>query len=409
MVATLTRILGPHNLQLAEDAVQEALIKALRHWSYHGAPENPAGWIIRVARNQALDILRREATWRSKQTELALLADRQLDDPETALESLTDELLDDQLRLMFICCHAAISPPARVALTLKTLAGFGVPEIARAFLTSEATIAQRLVRAKRTIRERGIPFAVPEADDFPVRLDSVLSVLYLLFNEGYTAHSGADLVRRDLCEEAIRLTSILAGRPVGDHPKVHALLALMLLQASRLPARSDVEGDLLLLGDQDRTLWDRGLIAAGLRELVRSAMGDERSEYHLQAAIAAQHAIAPDLERTNWQVILDQYTDLVRLTSSPVAALNRVVALSMVHGPETALAALEQVRCLKGTDSYYLLHATAGEFHRRAGNIARARECYQHALALTVNDAERRFLARRLGECDDTTGVPADE
>jgi RNA polymerase sigma factor (sigma-70 family) len=394
VVATLTRILGPQHLQLAEDAVQEALIKALRHWSYRGVPENPAGWIMRAARNQAIDILRRESTLRAKQPDILLLQ-QMLPDCDD-LNIVEDDLRDDQLRLMFTCCHPILPAESQVALTLKTLAGFGVPEIARAFLTSEAAIAQRLVRAKRTIRECSLPYEVPDGSDLEPRLEPVLSVLYLLFNEGYTAHQGADLVRQDLCAEAIRLTSILASRPVGDQPRVHALLALMLLQASRLPARADAAGDLLLLEQQDRSLWDRRLIALGLHELDRAAAGDRMSAFHLQAGIAAEHAVAPDYSGTNWPRILQYYTDLVALTGSPVSMLNRAVALAMVEGPEQGLAALRDLDGMPNMERYYLLHATTGELHRRAGHLQKARGCYELALRLTGNDSERRFLQYRL-------------
>ena len=399
VVATLTRILGPQHLQLAEDAVQEALIRALRQWAYRGVPDNPAGWIMRVARNQAIDVLRRESNLRSKQADIALLQEALPDDPQQATGMLDDELLDDQLRLMFTCCHPAISPDAQVAVTLKTLAGFGVREIAKAFLTSEPTIAQRIVRAKRVIREQQIPYEVPEGVELILRLRSVLNVLYLLFNEGYTAHQGEDLVRHDLCAEAIRLTSILASRPVGDLPKVHALLALMLLQASRLPARMDGAGDLLLLEQQDRSLWDQRLIAAGLRSLGRSAAGNEVSEYHIQAAIACEHAVALDYASTNWPRILQHYTDLVALSGSPVAMLNRAVAQAMVDGPEAGLREIDQLRERHGMQQYYLLHATVAALQDRAGLATEACLTYERALSLTANDSERRFLQRKRDAC----------
>src|SRR5215203_1725825 len=254
VVSTLTRILGPEHLDLAEDVVQETLIKALKVWPYQGIPDNPAAWIMRVAKNGALDALRRERTLLDKQDEIARLSEYSpVQEDNIDLDGDT-ALWDDQLGMMFMCCHPSLSRPARVALTLKTLGGFGVPEIARAFLAEETTIAQRLVRAKRTLREMRIPFEVPEPERLPERLDSVLEVLYLLFNEGYSAHSGAELVRQDLCAEAIRLTSLLVQHPAGDVPRVHALLALMLMQVSRLPARTDDAGNILLLREQDRSL-----------------------------------------------------------------------------------------------------------------------------------------------------------
>jgi RNA polymerase sigma-70 factor (ECF subfamily) len=403
VVATLTRIFGPQRIDLAEDVIQETLLKALRQWPYRGIPDNPGAWIMRVATNHALDILRRERALRGTQERLAALA--ALDDPATPAEILDCELRDDMLRMMFTCCHPAIGREARVALTLKTLGGFGVPELARAFLTHETTIAQRLVRAKRTIRAQRIPFAVPDAAELPARLDSVLDVLYLLFNEGYSAHAGENLVRYDLCAEAIRLTALLAGHPAGDQPAVHALLALMLLQAARLPARTDAAGDLLLLEEQDRALWDRALIDRGLRELERSAHGDELTEYHLQAGIAACHAVAPSYATTDWRRILADYDQLVLLSASPVVALNRAVALAMVAGPHAGLAALCHVGELPGMAGYHLFHAARAELLRRTGDVPAALEAYRRALDLAATDPERRFLLRNITACEEPRTV----
>jgi RNA polymerase sigma-70 factor (ECF subfamily) len=400
VVATLTRIFGPQQLDLAEDVVQETLLKALRQWPYRGIPDNPSAWIMRVARNHALDILRRERALLGKQEQIAALA--ALTDPTTPAEILDCELRDDMLRMMFICCHPAIGREARVALTLKTLGGFGVPELARAFLTQESTIAQRLVRAKRTIRTQRLPFAVPDTADLPARLGSVLEVLYLLFNEGYSAHAGENLVRHDLCAEAIRLTSLLADHPAGDQPAVHALLALMLLQAARLPGRTNAAGDLLLLEEQDRALWDRALIGRGLQELERSAHGDELTEYHLQAGIAACHAIAPSYAATDWPRILADYDELTALSTSPVAMLNRAVALAMVVGPRAGLDALCRIGELPGMASYHLFHATHAELLRRTGDAASALQSYQRALDHVSTEPERRFLMRKIAECQES-------
>ena len=397
VVSTLTGIFGPQHLQLAEDVVQDTLLKALQQWSHRGVPENPGAWITQVAKNQALDGLRRDASLRQRFERLAQALDRM--DEEAGREAAIDsELYDDQLRMIFTCCHPAISPDARVALTLKTVGGFGVPEIARAFLVSETTIAQRLVRAKRTLRRQHIPFEVPSATELGERLDSVLVVLYGLFTEGYGAHQGDDLIRHELCAEAIRLTSLLSEHPVGDQPRVHALLALMLLQAARLPARTDEQGDLLLLEDQDRTRWDQHMIVAGLGQLARSAQGDEVTSYHLEAGIAAAHAVAPSSAETDWRRILAHYDGLLAMTASPVVALNRAVALAMVHGPRAGLEELGGVQALPGMASYYLLHATSATFHRQIGNAKRAAADYDRALALTANEAERRFLERKRGE-----------
>jgi RNA polymerase sigma-70 factor (ECF subfamily) len=394
VISTLTGIFGPQHLQLVEDVVQETLLKALQQWPYHGVPDNPGAWITQVAKNQALDVLRRDATFRRRQDRLAQALER-MDDRARREEALDSELYDDQLRMIFTCCHPAISPEARVALTLKTLGGFGVPELARAFLVPESTVAQRLVRAKRTLRQQHIPFEVPSAAELGERLDSVLAVLYGLFTEGYGAHQGDDLIRHELCAEAIRLTSILSEHPAGDQPRVHALLALMLLQAARLPARTDEQGDLLLLEDQDRSRWDRNMILAGLQQIAQSARGEEMTAYHLEAGIAAAHAMAPSYAETDWPRILSLYDALLAMTGSPVVALNRIVALTMVHGPRTGLTELAAVEALPGMASYYLLHATSALLHEQLGDAGRAAADYKRALSLATNEAERRFLERK--------------
>lgn len=400
ILATLTRFLGPGRLTLAEDALQETMIRALHQWAYRGAPDNPRAWLLTVAKRRALDILRREQNLHRKHDDITrdVAALREDDPVAEVIEWLDDDLRDDQLKMLFICCHPALSRESRVTLTLKTLGGLGVSEIARAFLTSEATIAQRIVRAKRTIRERQLSFVVPDRHALPDRLDSVLDVLYLLFNEGYSAHQGDDLIRHELCAEAIRITTILADYPIGDVPRVHALLALMQLQASRLPARLDADGDILQLEEQDRTLWDRRLIHAGITELTRSAAGDTVSTYHLQAGIAAIHTAAPDYGSTDWLASLEQYDDLLRIAPSPVIALNRSVAVAMVAGPDAALDALEQVRSLPGMDSYYLFHATVAEMHRRTGHISVAAHHYHRARILAKTAPEQRFLDRKIAE-----------
>ena len=400
LVASLTRVFGAQHLDLVEDVVQETLLKALRQWAYRGIPAHPEGWLFRVARNGALDALRRERTLADKAEILARQLAERLAGPEAALDGddWDDQLRDDQLRLMFGCCHPALSREAQIALTLKTLAGFGVPEIARAFLTTDAAIAQRLVRAKRLIRERSLSFAMPAPDDLPARLDAVLVVLYLLFNEGYAAHSGPTLTRHELCAEAIRLGSILAATPVGDAPRAQALLALLLLQASRLPTRTDEAGALLTLAEQDRGRWDRRLIAAGMRALDRAARGSALSPYHLQAEIAACHAVAPSYAATDWGRILAAYDALVRLDASPVALLNRAVAVAEVAGAAAGLAEVERLRAVATLAAYPLTHATLADLRRRTGDPAGARAAYRAARALATNAAERRFLARRLGE-----------
>jgi len=397
VVSTLTRIFGPQHLQLAEDVVQEALIKALRSWTYHGVPDNPAAWIMQVARNAALDALRRERSLRDRRELLAGELERELSGAIQP-EVLDHGVRDDQLRMIFMCCHPAIAHDAQVALTLKTIGGFTVGEIAGAFLVPERTIAQRLVRVKRSIRRHKLPFVLPEACELEGRLEAVLDVLYGLFSEGYEAHLGEELIRHELIAESIRLTALLAEHPIGDRPKVHALLALMLLEAARLPARTDAGGELLLLEEQDREQWDRAMIGAGMSELERSACGDELTLYHVQAGIAACHACAASYGETPWDRILADYDRLVLLNPSPVVELNRAVALAMVEGAEAGLAEVDRLGAVPVMRSYRLWHATRGELLHRSGNLAGAAAAYRRAAELTANGAERRFLERKVRE-----------
>ena len=318
-----------------------------------------------------------------------------------ALEKLRDDALgDDELAMMFMCCHPSLPHAGRVALTLKTVGGFGVGEIAAAFLAEPDAIAQRLVRAKRQIREQEIAIEIPRSHELGARLDSVLDVLYLLFNEGYAAHGGENLVRADLCGEAIRLAGILARNAATDLPAVHALLALMLLQASRLPARVDEAGDLLLLSEQDRARWDHGLIAEGLDHLERAASGSEVTPYHVEAAIAAVHAVARDEASTDWAGIVRLYDDLRALKPSPVVALNHAIALAMTEGPAAGIAAIEHIQTDPALARYYLLPAALGGLWLKEGNPARAAQHYREALTQPCSAPERRFLEKQLARCE---------
>lgn len=413
MVAVLARSFGPARLDLAEEVVQEALIAALKRWPWAGVPDDPVAWLYRVARNRALDRLRRDSAFRSKEEEIrevlvpgtggaagASLGDSEI--PEGV--RFSGEITDDQLRLIFLCCHPELPRDGRVALTLKTVCGFSVPEIARGFLSRETTVAQRVVRAQRRIRELGLPFEVPAPAELPERLDSVLEVLYLLFNEGYSAHAGDALIRADLCREALRLARHLALRADTGGPVVHALAALLAFQASRLPARVDAAGDLVRLEDQDRSLWDRGLIRCGFAHLERAAEGDEETPYHLEAAIAACHAGAmrdgaPDATATDWPAVLALYDRLLALNPSPVVALNRAVAVSRVEGPEAGLAALDDISRPASVPGDHLFPAIRGDLLHRAGRTSEAREEYRRALTRPCSEPERRFLQRRLVEC----------
>ncbi len=377
-VATLVRLLG--DINLAEEAVQDAFAVAVEKWAT--LPPNPGAWIVTTARNRAVDRLRRESTREARHAEALLLHQR--DEPEEV-----GPVTDDQLRLIFTCCHPALAPDARTALTLRLLGGLEVPEIARAYLVPEATVAQRIVRAKKKIRDAGIPYRVPAAEELPDRLRPVLTVLYLMFNEGYAATSGS-LIRTDLCAEAVRLARELAAL-MPDEPEVLGLLALLLLTEARRPARLGPDGELVLLPDQDRALWNRELIAEG-HDLVRRCLRRNRpGPYQIQAAINAVHTDGP---ATDWAQVLALYDQLHALTPTPVVALNRAVAVAEVHGPALALAALEEVE-LPG---YHLLPATRADILARLGRDREAAAAYDDAIALAGNETERAFLqARRAG------------
>jgi len=397
MVAWLTRIFGAAHLDLAEEVVQDALVKALQQWPYTGVPDNPGGWLFRVARNRALDVLRRTAAFQERAQQIAADLERIADlDPanEHAIE-------DDELRMVFMCCHPALTQDARVALSLKTAGGFSVAEIASAFLTSEATVAQRLVRAKRTLREHRVGLDLPRGEELASRVDSVLEVIYLLFNEGYNAHAGETLVRDDLCGEALRLGRLVALSSQITAPAAHALSALMAFQAARLPARTDANGEMVLLEDQDRSKWDRRLVAMGFAHLERSAQGPDLTAYHVQAAIAAVHAGAATAAGTKWDQILSLYDELMAINPSPVIALNRAVALAKVHGPRVALEALLAIEDDPALSNYYLLPSVKGRLLAELGDRAAAADCFNQALARPSTEPERRFLRRRLHACAD--------
>jgi RNA polymerase sigma factor (sigma-70 family) len=400
MVATLTRIFGVEHLTLAEDVVQEALARALQTWPFYGVPKNPSAWIMRASRNLALDVVRRRKVFQNKQAEIIRLMDRDGAAPDEAIFS-EDEISDDRLRLMFVCCHPAIPADAQVALALKTLCGFSVGEIGHAFLTTEAAIAKRLTRAKQKISQAQIPFEIPAGKELGQRLDNVLQSLYLLFNEGYKASSGENLVREELCEEAIRLTESLVAHPAGNQPKTHALLALMLLNAARIPTRLDSEGNLLRLNEQDRSGWDKSMVARGMFHFAQSAAGDELSEYHLQAGIAACHCAAKDYESTDWQKILSLYDRLIEFDQSPVVALNRAVAIANVSGPEAGLKAVAAISDSQKLNSYYLLYAVLGEFELRLNCMQSASEHFRKSFELAETKSERAFLLKQLQRCVD--------
>ncbi|HEX7280700.1 MAG TPA: sigma-70 family RNA polymerase sigma factor, partial [Vicinamibacterales bacterium] len=396
MVATLTRTLGSRHLALAEDAVQDALLTAMQQWPFRGVPGNPEGWLFQVARNRALDRLRHARVALDK--EPAIKREIAIVEHPPAAPLLKDEvpaLHDDQLGLLFLTCHPSLTADARVALALKLVGGFSVGEIARAFLAQESTIAQRLVRAKRSLRDHDIGFGMPGPEELPSRLESVIDALYLMFNEGYAATSGDRLMRDDVAFEAIRLARMLARHPATSCPTAWALLALMLLHAARFPARIDAGGTLSLLRDQDRSTWNRALVAEGLQALDRSASGDTVTAHHLEAGIAACHAVAPSWAETDWPQILELYDELLALTRSPVVAVNRAIAISRVDGALAGLAALDAIDNGAALERYPLLPAIQAELWREAGDLERAAACYREALGLARSLPEQRWLTSR--------------
>lgn len=401
LVSVLTRIFGPENLDMAEDVVQDSLVEALNQWTCKGVPDNPSGWLFMVAKNKALNIINREKHKRKYASDVAHFLESQWT-AQPALNHIfsEEEILDDQLRMMFTCCHPSVSSDSQVALTLKTLCGFSIPEIAKAFLTTDENVNKRLVRARQKIREDKIPFEVPEGKYLETRLDAVLETIYLLFNEGYSASTGNDLIRFELCEEAIQLSEIIATHSaLQKKSNVHAILALMYLNASRFKSRTDTNGNILTMAEQDRSLWDRPLMQKGFYYLEKSTIHKSLSIYHILAAISAYHCAAPDFESTDWKSILSLYDNLIQIDPSPVVLLNRAIVVSKVNGAIEALDELEKIKDSPALASYHLFYSTRAEFHMQMNEFDKASYNLEMAIELSPLQAEKHLLKKKLELC----------
>lgn len=408
MVAYLTKIFGFGRLDLAEDVVQDTLCRALEMWPLHGVPDNPSAWLMRVARNRAIDLARHDDRLHYVAPELVSLLNVREDLPgETA--AWDEEIRDDQLRMMFSCCHRDLSTDAQVTLILKTLCGFSVSEIAHALLASEDSIEKRLGRARKLFRQSGTLAEVVNASDIPQRLEAVHQAIYLLFNEGYQGSRSHQMVREDLCFEAIRLALLLSEHREGDKPTTHALLALLCFHAARLRGRMGDDGTLIQLELQDRSKWDRELMERGFQFLDKASRGQEVSAYHLEAGIAALHCVAPTYETTEWARILELYDILYRLKPSPIVALNRAIALGHARGPDEGLAELEKIPDPGKLRDYPFYPAAQGEFHLRAGRPAEAGKYFARALQLARSRAETEFFERKVQACKDRQNAAARE
>src|SRR5215813_5322445 len=398
MVSYLIRIVGLGRLDLAEDVVQDTLCRALETWSVHGLPDNPPAWLMRVARNRALDLLRRDDQFRHFTPEITYLLNLQENLPVEAL-AFEKEIKDDQLRMMFSCCHPELSTEAQVTLILKTLCGFSVSEISYALLAGEDAIEKRLRRARKLFRRSGIFLEIADSSEIRARMDAVYQAIYLLFNEGYHSSRSDRTAPEDLCLEAIRLALLLSEHPEGGKPKTYALLALLCFHAARLHGRRDDDGSLIQLEHQDRSKWDRDLIGRGFHFLEKSSVGTELSEYHLEAAIAALHCAAPTYEKTEWGKILELYDLLYSLKPTPIVALNRAIAMGNALGPEEGLAELSKIPDPDKLKDYPFYQAAQGEFHLLAGRTAEAAKNFEKATKLARNRSEKEFFERKLKAC----------
>jgi RNA polymerase sigma-70 factor (ECF subfamily) len=404
MVATLTRIFGVHNLALAEDVVQDAFCRALEVWAFRGVPENPCAWLMAAAKNRALDVLRRERTARTHEPELSSRLQSEWTLAPSVQELFTENAIkDDQLRMMFSCCHPRLPEAAQVMLILHILCGFGIDEVASAFVTTYTAVEKRIPRAKKVLAESRRLFNTAAPADFSARLPAVQRALYLLFNEGYHGASAEAAVRSELCQEALRLARLLLEHPLGATPASYALAALMCLNKARLPARLNASGTLNSFFDQDRSLWDQRLVSQGLRLLELSAQGSELSEFHLEAAIAAVHATAASAQATNWEEIVSHYDTLMSIRPTPIVALNRAIAVGQRDGPACGLTELRAIADAERLAKYPFYHAAFGEFELQLGLHEMASAHFSTALAVSRNPMEHQFFDQRLGACGDLT------
>ncbi|HEY5825261.1 MAG TPA: sigma-70 family RNA polymerase sigma factor [Cyclobacteriaceae bacterium] len=397
LVSVLTRIFGPHNLELAEDVVQDTLIKAMDNWKFNGIPENPTGWLFTAARNKALDVIRRERYQKEFAAEVSALLKSEYTAVETVRQFVNEnEIEDEQLRMMFVCCHPTIAEEAQIALTLKTLCGFSVAEIAKAFLTNEETITKRLYRARQQFREEKIAFVIPTNQELPQRLDNVLVAIYLIFNEGYNSTSHDSLIRDDLVEESLRLGKMIVDHAITRKPESLALLALLCCQSARLYSRLDKEGNLLTLKNQDRSLWNQNLVRQGKFYLQQASQGNNMSSYHMEAAIAYEHCIAKKYDDTNWERILQLYDWLYQRKNDALTALNRLIVYAEVYGPEQALKESEQIKDKGLLKNYYLYPAALGEWYSQVGDKEKAKKYFENAMLLTQSKPEKALLLQKI-------------
>jgi RNA polymerase sigma factor (sigma-70 family) len=396
-VAVLTKLFGPQNLQLAEDVVQDTLLKAFNTWKINGLPQNPTAWLFTVARNKAIDVLRQQKRQNEVSKNLTPLLQSEYSLIPTVQEIVnTNTIDDDQLRMMFVCCHPALSTQAQVSLILKTLCGFSVTEIAKAFVTGYDTIEKRLTRARQSFRDNNVQFELPPAAELDNRLDNVLLAIYLLFNEGYNSTQHEDLIRKDLMYEAMQLCELICRSPAVDHFKAHALMALICFTASRNEARQDADGNILLLKQQDRNKWNEALIDKGIFHLEASAPGEKVSRYQLEAGIAYEHARAGNYASTNWKNILQCYDLMCRLYPSPVVELNRAIVISELNGPAEAIKTIEAITNLSSLKKYYLLPATLGELYLQLQRPNKAKQYFLKAIALTHAASEKKLLQQKI-------------